>query len=259
MKKLLIIVLLSIKSFSQENKILVEYNVYYNTYSPRIKTSYLSIIDNHKSQYIELPNNVVINDKKNDANFDDVNLSFEQKSNLNEIKINLISKRIESIETMFMNNTIYKVMENLPKIIWNINFNETKQIGEFKCNKGMAYFRGRNYTVWYTNEIPVGFGPWKLFGAPGLIIEAFDETMKYRWQINKINKMNKDFEILSSKIKYDEEILLKDFIEKKYGERKDIKILEKSMKSKLPRGAKLEIKTNKELQDRELIFEWEEK
>lgn len=65
------------------------------------------------------------------------------------------------------------VKETVPKIDWKIT-SETKTIGNFKCTKAKGDFRGRNYTAWFTPAIPLPFGPWKLQGLPGLILEAYD-------------------------------------------------------------------------------------
>ena len=57
---------------------------------------------------------------------------------------------------------------------WKLN-KETKNIGKFNCKKATCSFRGRNYTAWYTLEVPLPYGPWKLQGLPGVILEAYDE------------------------------------------------------------------------------------
>lgn len=42
--------------------------------------------------------------------------------------------------------------------------------------------------MWYTTEIPIGEGPWKLFGLPGLILRASDSKEHYVWNCIGINK-----------------------------------------------------------------------
>mgnify|MGYP005820024803 CR=1 FL=1 len=66
------------------------------------------------------------------------------------------------------------VAESRPKIDWKLT-DETKKIGDIKAFKATGGFRGRNYTVWYIRDIPLPYGPWKLQGLPGLIVEAYDD------------------------------------------------------------------------------------
>jgi GLPGLI family protein len=66
------------------------------------------------------------------------------------------------------------IEEERPVIDWELK-KETKKIGNFKAKKAIGEFRGRTYTAWYTTEIPLPYGPWKLQGLPGLILEAHDE------------------------------------------------------------------------------------
>lgn len=65
------------------------------------------------------------------------------------------------------------IKDSIPKINWKIS-DETKKIGNFECSKATATFRGRDYTAWFSLEIPLPYGPWKLQGLPGLILEAYD-------------------------------------------------------------------------------------
>ncbi|MBR9914941.1 MAG: GLPGLI family protein [Algicola sp.] len=66
------------------------------------------------------------------------------------------------------------VAEKLPKINWEL-MNETKLFGKITARKANGTYRGREYTAWYTMDIPLPFGPWKLHGLPGLILEAYDQ------------------------------------------------------------------------------------
>ncbi|WP_310557213.1 GLPGLI family protein [Flavobacterium sp.] len=77
------------------------------------------------------------------------------------------------------------VKEKKATINWKL-LAETKKIGNFECHKAKAFFRGREYTAWYTNEIPVPFGPWKLQGLPGLILEAYDTDEKFYFCMRKL-------------------------------------------------------------------------
>ena len=63
---------------------------------------------------------------------------------------------------------------------------QTKNITSFKCQKAQGNFRGRTYTVWFTNDIPVSMGPWKLNGLPGLILEATDSLNQLQFFAEKI-------------------------------------------------------------------------
>lgn len=78
----------------------------------------------------------------------------------------------DSVWSSFQRVDYYYVKEKRQKINWKLE-NETKKIGSYTCNKAVCQFRGRTYIAWYTNEIPVSFGPWKLQGLPGLILEAY--------------------------------------------------------------------------------------
>lgn len=64
--------------------------------------------------------------------------------------------------------------EPLDTIHWEI-CNETKQIDTYACYKATCHYRGRNYTAWFTPDIACTWGPWKLQGLPGAILEAYDD------------------------------------------------------------------------------------
>lgn len=53
---------------------------------------------------------------------------------------------------------------------------ETKEIGGYKAEKATIKWKGRDYDVWFTRELPITTGPWKFVGLPGLILEVKDKT-----------------------------------------------------------------------------------
>jgi GLPGLI family protein len=57
---------------------------------------------------------------------------------------------------------------------WELS-NESKTILNYNCKKATTQFRGRTYDVWFTLDINYPYGPWKIFGLPGLILEVHDQ------------------------------------------------------------------------------------
>jgi len=61
--------------------------------------------------------------------------------------------------------------EILKKPVWKIS-TETEQIAGYRSQKATTRYGGRDWIVWFTPEIPISEGPWKLRGLPGLILKA---------------------------------------------------------------------------------------
>jgi len=100
-------------------------------------------------------------------------LAFNSPNLTNEEIYNFLQdKKMVLIDRVGL--TAYSIPQQYPSIDWQIN-NETKEIGGYKCQKATATFRGRYYTAWFTGELPFPYGPWKLNGLPGLILQAEDD------------------------------------------------------------------------------------
>ncbi|MFP3835658.1 GLPGLI family protein, partial [Chryseobacterium sp. SIMBA_028] len=56
---------------------------------------------------------------------------------------------------------------------WKL-IDETKIINTITCKKAEVTFKGRNWTAWYSTDIPFPYGPYKFSGLPGLIIKITD-------------------------------------------------------------------------------------
>ncbi len=83
--------------------------------------------------------------------------------------MDLKSKQLLSNE--FILARLYPVKDTLIRPNWKITTSR-KKIGEFECQRAETTYRNRQYVAWFTPKIPVEWGPWKLWGLPGLIIEA---------------------------------------------------------------------------------------
>jgi GLPGLI family protein len=62
--------------------------------------------------------------------------------------------------------------EDIPKQEWQIYEDSVLTILGMECHKATTTFRGRVWEVWFTEELPISLGPWKLGGLPGLILKA---------------------------------------------------------------------------------------
>lgn len=84
--------------------------------------------------------------------------------------------------------TSYLIEETASKINWKIT-KDTASFSGVKCQKALAYFKGRNWVAWFAPELPFQSGPWKLNGLPGLIVEAHDERNEVKFQFAGIDKV----------------------------------------------------------------------
>ncbi|MDE5877441.1 MAG: GLPGLI family protein [Muribaculaceae bacterium] len=61
--------------------------------------------------------------------------------------------------------------EPFSEMVWEIG-DSTKNVLGYECIQATTDYHGREWTVWFTPDIPIQDGPWKLRGLPGLILEA---------------------------------------------------------------------------------------
>jgi len=69
----------------------------------------------------------------------------------------------------------YEGYEPTPDIVWTLS-DDTLTVSGYLCQQATATFRGVEWHVWYTEEIPSSVGPWRLRGLPGLIVKAESEA-----------------------------------------------------------------------------------
>ncbi len=72
----------------------------------------------------------------------------------------------------FMSKSHCVIQDTLGAIDWAIYPSEKRRIALYECVKATGSFGGRDYIAWFTYDIPIPSGPYKLGGLPGLILEA---------------------------------------------------------------------------------------
>lgn len=72
--------------------------------------------------------------------------------------------------------------ENLGKLNWQLE-KDIDTIATYVCQKATLKFRGRNYTAWFTPDVPLSDGPWKFSGLPGLILKVEDIDQLYSFTL----------------------------------------------------------------------------
>lgn len=62
--------------------------------------------------------------------------------------------------------------EPIDELNWTIVEDSTTTVLGYECIMAKSDYHGRHWKAWFTPEIPIPFGPWKLRGLPGLILKA---------------------------------------------------------------------------------------
>lgn len=99
-------------------------------------------------------------------------LKVGKRGELYTIYQNYPTKSITVIDRIVKD--VYKYDEPFAELNWKI-LPDTMTIIGYKVQKATCVFGDRVYEAWYSADIPVDKGPWKLHGLPGLILKANDK------------------------------------------------------------------------------------
>ncbi len=65
----------------------------------------------------------------------------------------------------------FYVYEEQPELRWTMSAAEDSVLG-YRCLCASTTYAGRTWTVSFAPDVPAPYGPWKLFGLPGLVLKA---------------------------------------------------------------------------------------
>ena len=76
--------------------------------------------------------------------------------------------------------------ESMEKPVWRLVKGKDSIVANYRCQKAQTKYRGKVWNVWYTIDIPISDGPWKLYGLPGLILKAEDQDGNFVFECGKL-------------------------------------------------------------------------
>lgn len=80
--------------------------------------------------------------------------------------------------------------EEQPQFDWQIG-ERIDTVAGYPCRTATTRYGGRDWTVWFTEEIPLGVGPYKFSGLPGLILKAADSQGHFTFECCGMNQSSR--------------------------------------------------------------------
>ena len=74
---------------------------------------------------------------------------------------------------------VIEYTEKTPTPAWAYIPNDTATVMGYHCHAAKCNYGGREWKVYYTNDIPLPYGPWKLNGVKALILKAEDSEHNF--------------------------------------------------------------------------------
>ena len=193
-----------------QSKGTLNYKYIQNTpYGPNV-INFITYFQGNKSLEVGIYNTKSTLDSLNENEFIK-NISFSSN------KRPFVFKDLSNNTLLLADNILTKlffIRDTLNNFKWKAT-NENKQILGYKCTKASLNYRGRDFIAWYTDAIPLQFGPWKFGGLPGLIIKLNDTQNNFVYELTGIDfKSDFDSNIIKvpSAFLKDQPISHKDFI-----------------------------------------------
>lgn len=133
---------------------------------------------------------------QNPKDINDLLLDIEKKKTFNSdnhIPFTIFKNRVNNMvytqcQNLGVSSISVFLKEDLAPQTWSIE-GDTCRILDYLCQKAITEFRGRTYEAYFTMDIPINEGPWKLYGLPGLILEANTTDGLFRFCAMGIEKI----------------------------------------------------------------------
>ncbi len=99
----------------------------------------------------------------------------------------IVKNRADNTMTVydFYDNEHYQYIDSISTFNWVITDSVSLKNG-YDCLLATCSYRGREWNVWFSTDLPWHDGPWKFSGLPGLVISAYDADGLYQFELKDI-------------------------------------------------------------------------
>lgn len=90
---------------------------------------------------------------------------------------------IKVVDYTAVNGKSFEYEDQAGPMDWKIQQVPDTIINSYSCKQARLNFRGREYTAWFSPEVPINDGPWKFMGLPGLIVKVEDSHQLFSFSL----------------------------------------------------------------------------
>lgn len=157
-------------------------------------------LDSLSNDYLK--DNMILDINQSDIKFypysyaetDSLNITKGQRNSIWEDHLpSIIRKRNsnENTSLIFINDIF--ALQSLDKIDWKLH-PDTKKVESYQLQKATTTFGGRHWVAWFSKQVPIGEGPYKFRGLPGLIFEIADDKNNFVFKLIKSRQLPKTYD-----------------------------------------------------------------
>ncbi len=131
-----------------------------------------------------------------------INSDYHEENNGEPVQIykNRNTGMVSSVYNAFVDNL--QCEQQIEKFNEWVITDEMDTIFNYPNIKASVTYAGRDYTAWFTLDIPISDGPWKFHGLPGLILKVEDDEKMIQYTAIGLQEFE-DAAIVKDNVKYE--------------------------------------------------------